>query len=269
MHHLPILLLMLVFCAAVQPVLVFAAEQTTRPSEENAKDSRVSYADLIREIKTYASTLEESDVLRAEFRQLQSTHGLADTEAVFKEFVRVRLAFELTRDSGLWQIRWAVTNKEPNSDNIWAQWKAYSMESFLPGRVLPLPTAVAECDEISALFAFVARELGVKKVGLFWPTHNHTVAVWTAKAASGDEARVVVPTTQIFLDENAGLGTQGFDPYKQTTIYTYQRKEVSADTLLPLSLAQLMIGQMKAFAHLPAGELQQQRNLLSNRMGGS
>ncbi len=108
---------------------------------------QVTYGELLQEMEKIASKLESSEVLRAEFKQLQSSHGIADTEQMYKDFVRVRLAFEATRDSGLWQLRWAVTDQQPNSDKIWQQWKRQTNPQANQ------PTATAECDELSALFA--------------------------------------------------------------------------------------------------------------------
>jgi hypothetical protein len=67
-------------------------------------------------------------------------------------------------------------------------------------------TASAECDELSALDAFLAGRAGVKGVGLFWPFANHTVAVWVVRPAERPVIRLVVPTSQIFLKETDSLG---------------------------------------------------------------
>jgi len=83
------------------------------------------------------------------------------------------------------------------------------------------PTATAECDELSALFAFLAGRAGVRSIGLLWPYPNHTVAVWTVGSV-----RVVIPTTQIFLEESDYWGTKKFDPWRQKAIYEYIRRDV-------------------------------------------
>ena len=90
-------------------------------------------------------------------------------------------------------MHWTITNMPPNSDRVWSQWKAVKS---LP----PRPTAFAECDELSALYAFLVERAGVRSVGLFWPFPNHTVAVWMLHPANAAEVRVVVPTSQIFLE---------------------------------------------------------------------
>jgi hypothetical protein len=127
---------------------------------------------------------------------------------------------------------------------------------------------VAECDELSALFAFLVRRLGVKHVGLFWPTSNHTVAVWTASGPGG-AVRVVVPTSQIFLDPKETLGTRTFDPAHQRTIYDYGRADVPDDYEIPAPLARAFIYTMEAAAGLSNEDLQARRNARSAAYGGS
>jgi len=56
-------------------------------------------------------------------------------------------------------------------------------------------------------------------VGLLWPASNHTVAVWVLHPSRGPVIRIVVPTTQIFLNENDFFDTRKFDPWRQKTIY--------------------------------------------------
>ena len=78
--------------------------------------------------------------------------------------------------------------------------------------VSPLgPTVAAECDELSALYAFLVERTGVRRVGLFWPYPNHTVAVWVVRPTRGGEMRAVVPTAQIFLDVTDAFGTKKFN----------------------------------------------------------
>lgn len=242
------------------------------PSSVLADDSPersdfVSYRELIAGLHGIAlNQAESSEVIQKEYADFILEKALAETETNFKEYVFVRLAFELTRDSGLWRIKWGVTNREPNSDNIWRQWSNLSDPKLL---ALDEPTATAECDELSALFAVVARDLGVKKVGLFWPAWNHTVAVWTAQGRDGKPKRIVVPTSQIYLSQEPTLGTDEFDPYKQKTIYDYNRKDVSSDFLIPLPLAKMFLAQAKQLGERGSTELQKERNSLSERFGGS
>ena len=229
----------------------------------------MTYGEIIESLENISKNkLESSEVLKEEFKSFQKTHGLSNQEDVYKEFVRIRMVFEATRDSGLWQLRWAVTDREPNSDAIWNQWQSYTKPKYLKDSEATA-TAVAECDELSALFAFIARGLGVKNVGLFWPTWNHTVAVWTTKNQAGSPIRIVVPTSQIFLSENATLGTNEFDPSIQKTIYNYSREDVKDNYKLPADLAEMMIHQVEKYGDQPSSYLQRKRNKLSQRLGGS
>ena len=45
-----------------------------------------------------------------------------------------------------WNLQWAIMNRPPDSNNSWRQWTNVSA----PPWVLT-PTALAECDELSAL----------------------------------------------------------------------------------------------------------------------
>ncbi len=229
----------------------------------------LTYQDLLHGLEEIATKyMEPSDVVKQEFLVLKKTHNISDDKENYHDFVRVRLAFEATRDSGLWQIRWAVTDKEPNSDSIWKQWSTLLDPQYQTEEIAQ-PTAVAECDELSAMFAFIARGLGVKNVGLFWPTWNHTVAVWTAKGNSGDPVRIVIPTSQIYLSPKATLGTTEFDPYKQKTIYPYSRKDISLSHPIPKKMVIMMLSQAKKYGAESSQTLQERRNRLSRKFGGS
>jgi hypothetical protein len=107
----------------------------------------------------------------------------------------------------------------------------------------------------------------VRRVGLFWPTSNHTVAVWTAPGADRKAVRIVVPTSQIFLTPSASLGTAEFDPWKQRTIYDYLRRDFASTADLPAALARYFLSQAH-LASLPQDELQR-RNARSKLLGGS
>ncbi len=252
----------MVFC-----IIVFSSSSTSQPNQ--AYTRYVTYGQIIKSLEEIAqNSLEKSETIRREFKKFHKIHGMANEEAVYREFVRVRLAFEATRDSGLWQLRWAVTNKEPNSDSIWMQWHKTTDPSYLNENEARA-TAVAECDELSALFAFISKGLGVKNVGLYWPTWNHTVAVWTTKDESGNPLRIVVPTSQVFISANATLGTTEFNPYKQKTIYNYTRNDIRHDFKVPSKMAEMMIHQVRKFASKSSTYLQERRNRLSAQFGGS
>lgn len=67
--------------------------------------------------------------------------------------------------------------------------------------------------------AFLAGSAGIRGVGLFWPYLNHTVAVWELHPAERSAIRMVVPTSQIFLDVSDSLDTRRFNAWSQKSIY--------------------------------------------------
>lgn len=123
------------------------------------------------------------------------------------------------------------------------------------------PTASAECDELSALYAFLVERAGVRSVGLFWPYPNHTVAVWVLHPANGAEVRVVVPTSQIFLDVNDSFGTKKFNAWHQKTIFEYKRRDVSDSFELPKPLFDFFLQQLDRYAGASDSTLQEIRYL--------
>ncbi len=139
-----------------------------RPAELRGADTTL--AQLIVAVRAKAQSLENSAVTREGFQSFAARFKL---QVGYSDYVVARLLFEATRDAGFWNLHWKITNRPPNSDNIWSQWKAVNAPHPLA------PTAIAECDELSALFAFLAGRVGVRGIGLFWPYPNHTVAVWT------------------------------------------------------------------------------------------
>jgi hypothetical protein len=249
-----------------RPVEASELEVAPEPEPEPplfAEMQRVPVSALWTELEAIARDMERNTVIADEYAELVHTHALEDTPALFRDYVRVKLAFEATRDGGFWRLRWAITNRSPNSKEIWSQWRARTDVAD------DEPTAVAECDELSALFAVVARRLGVDRVGLLWPVWNHVVAVWTVRGADGRDVRLVVPTSQIFLDAQATLGTDGFNPWKQKTIYTYRSRDVSDGDEVPAPLARFFVEEARKHATRPAAELQRLRNHRSARLGGS
>ncbi len=214
--------------------------------------------DLVSEMTELASANTSAPAVMADWRALAALRDLADTPAALLEYSRVRLAFEATRDGGLWGLRWAVTDRDPTERFVW--------ESLLAWQGAEV-TAVAECDELSAMFASLARAMGVREVGLFWPTKNHTVAVWTTPGRTGT-VRVVVPTSQIFLAGGETLGTDGFDPSTQRTIYRYGTKGLPLEAELSPALYQRLSAPLAESAR-PAVELQRFRAARAARAGGS
>ena len=234
------------------------------PAPALPEGDTVTVADLVTALEAVAVSLEGRPAIAQDYEAWRAAHGLLASDRLWRDYVRVRLVFECVRDGGLWGMRWAITNRAPNSDLVWAQWA--KLDAFDASS--EIATATAECDELSALFAVLVRRLGVEDVGLFWPVWNHVVAVWTVPAAKGP-VRVVVPTSQIFLDADASLGTDGFNPWKQKTIYEYRRKDVKDGTRLPAELARFFVERAWREAGRSQAELQAERNARSARLGGS
>jgi hypothetical protein len=212
----------------------------------------VEFLSLIRE---KAKALEGSTGMRLAFRSFIAAHKLPPESISYSDFAVVRLLFEATRDAGFWNLHWSITDQPPNSDNIWRQW----------GHVKPpsvsVPTATAECDELSALYAFLVERAGVKGVGLFWPAANHTVAVWVLHPVGAPVVRVVVPTSQIFLDESDTFDTKKFNPWHQKTIYEYTRRDIPDSFELPKPLFDFFLEQADKYGGASGPTLQQLRYL--------
>jgi hypothetical protein len=178
---------------------------------------------------------------RRDFEELAGRQSLAVSDEGFRTYLRVKSIFEATREAGWWRIAWDVTNRQPQSDAIWSAWRGL-------GAVVPRVTAVAECDESAALAAVLLRRMKVRSVGLFWPTSNHTVAVWKAQRHDGREARIVLPTSQVFLDPLDGFDTRAFDVRRQRTIYDYARADVDGGDVIPGPLARFFAQQVRRYA---------------------
>ncbi|MBC8071985.1 MAG: hypothetical protein IAG13_26895 [Deltaproteobacteria bacterium] len=249
-------LLMLVAAGPSQP-----ATTSRAPMPELPAGDRIRVADFVAALEAIAVDLEDEPAVQDDYARLVAQHGLLDTPELRHDYVRVRMIFESARDGGLWSLRWDITNRDPDSKAIWAQWRKAS--SPITGA-----SAVAECDELSALFAHLVYRLGVRKVGLFWPVWNHVVAVWTVPGEHGP-VRLVVPTSQIFLDDDASLGTDGFDPRKRKHIYEYRGKDVHGDTELPAALVRELVERTWTDADRSHAELQRRRNARSRELGGS
>jgi hypothetical protein len=244
--------------AAAATVEIAVAQ--VRPDAEPlfAGRNKVTVEDLMQALSAEIGDIATSPAIRREYEVLLKKHRLQDRDGLYLDYVRVRVAFEATRAGGLWGIEWRVTDQLPQSDRIWSQWQA---SAIAKNSAAPETTAIAECDELSALFAFVARRIGLSsrsQVGLLWPTSNHIVAVWVIGRPV--QARVVVPTSQIFLDGAKTLDTSAFDPWKQKRIFDYARRDVSSDTQLPVGLARYFIAQVRRYGTSTGGELQTMRN---------
>lgn len=228
-----------------------AAAQAPRSS--NSAPATVS--ELLGGLRDKAKGLEGTTGMRTAFQSLSSRFSLPPSAVRYSDFVIARLVFEATRDAGLWNLHWAITNREPESDNIWRQWQAVRQPLFAK------PTATAECDELSALFAFLSRSLGVRGIGLLWPYPNHTVAAWEIHPAGRKAVRVVVPTTQIFLASTDLFGTTKFDPWRQRTIPEYNRRDARPELQFPRALLDFFLGQAERYGGATDTTLQRLRYL--------
>lgn len=213
--------------------------------------SAATVGDLFDGLEALVPTVAKSADTRFDWDALQTRYDLPDH--AYDDYVRVKIAFEATRAGGFWATHWAITDQQPQSDRVWADWEA--------AKSLGPLSSTAECDELSALFATVARALGVEDVGLFWPTRNHTVAVWSLESRTYAPVRIVVPTSQIFLHPEATLGTDGFDPWTQKTIYDYTRADVDRARPLDDGFLAELLARVEVYAPASAYVLQAMRNL--------
>jgi hypothetical protein len=213
----------------------------------------VPLAQFVRTVREKAKTLENPSGMHSAFNSFLAAHHLSPESVRYSDFVIIRLLYEAARDAGFWNMHWSTTDQPPNSDRIWSQWKAVRRPS--PSE----PTAIAECDELSALYAFLVERSGVKSVGLLWPTSNHTVAVWVLQPSTGPVIRVVVPTSQIFLEETDSFDTRKFDPWRQKTIYEYTRRDVPYTFEIPGPLADFFLKQMDIYGGASDATLQRLR----------
>ncbi len=210
-------------------------------------------SEFMQAIRHKAKSLESTSGMRSAFRSFLAAHHLSAESVRYSDFVLIRLLYEATRDAGFWNMHWSITDQPPNSDRIWRQWKAVHRPSVSE------PTAIAECDELSALYAFLVERAGVKSVGLFWPAANHTVAVWVLQPSTGPIIRVVVPTSQIFLEEADSFDTRKFNPWRQKTIYEYTRRDVPDSYELPKALVDFFLQQVDDYAGASDSTLQRLR----------
>jgi hypothetical protein len=229
----------------------------TRAAEAKAEPGSLNtnVAHLVSEVRLRAKALENSSGMRSSFQSFTSAYKIAPASISYSDFVIVRLLYEATRDAGFWNMHWTITDMPPNSDRVWAQWKGVKTVSPL------VPTASAECDELSALYAFLVERAGVRSVGLFWPYPNHTVAVWVLHPAKGADVRVVVPTSQIFLEFTDLFGTRKFNPWHQKTIYEYKRHDAPDTLELPTPLFTFFMQQVGKYSGASDSTLQQIRYL--------
>lgn len=236
--------------------LLFAVQQAPAVDPiPPAQAGDTTLAHLMIEVRYRAKVLENSSGMRTSFRSFTSAYKIAPSSISYSDFVIVRLLYEATRDAGFWNMHWTITDMPPNSDQVWRQWKR--VQSVSP----VTPSASAECDELSALFSFLAERAGVRSLGLFWPYPNHTVAVWVLHPGGGSEVRVVVPTSQVFLDVHDSFGTRKFNPWHQKTIFEYKRRDAPDTFEIPKPLFDFFLRQIDKYAAASDSTLQEIRYL--------
>jgi hypothetical protein len=242
-------------------------EPAPPPPAPFAGREHVRVDELLAALTEEVPGLAASEAIHRDYEAFLLAFELDDSETLYLDYVRIKLAFEATRAGGWWGLTWDITNEEPRSDLIWAHWQTLELGAA-PATIdelAPLPdtTAIAECDELSALFSFIAQRIGLSKtseVGLLWPVANHTVAVWTVDAKSDEPKRIVIPTSQIFLDGAQTLGTREFNPWRQNKIFDYRRQDAAAKLELPGALASAFVLAVREHGPRPQAELQQLRN---------
>jgi hypothetical protein len=244
-----------VFTVALALCALIGASVGTCSSHAAPPDATL--AQLTAAIDSQAKALESSSGMKRGFAAFTAEYKLPQGSVRYSDYRIARLVYEATRDAGFWGMHWAITNKPPNSDLIWRQWSSASNPSSAK------ETATAECDELSALYAFIAGRAGVHNIGLFWPYPNHTVAVWTLHPSANSYVRVVVPTSQIFLTQADDFGTNTFNPWTQKSIYEYTRRDVPDTFQLPKPLFDFFVSQLSKYGGASDAVLQKIRYMRS------
>jgi hypothetical protein len=245
------------------PALV---EPGWRPEPEPLFGARttVPYRVFVEEMRRVADRLTTAPEVERSYRALLADYDLTPADVSSQSHSRVRLVFEATRDGGLWGIKWAITNRMPWSDAIWQQWREVDFQGEEPD-----VTAIAECDELSALFSLLARDVGIQGfVGLHWPAWNHTVAVWEVRRGATEKdpgvgVRMMAPTSQIWLSREATLGSREFSTGR--VVFPYARQDRKPDSELPVALARFLIERVERYGALSTEALLERRQ----RFGGS
>jgi len=236
-------------------MVALLALASTPLAGQSGASSQPTLTLLITGIQTKAKSLENSSGMRQGFQSFTKAYKLSPQEVRYSDYVLVRLLYEATRDAGFWNLHWTITNQEPNSDKVWQQWRTVKRPSATQF------TANAECDELSALYSFLVRRVGVHGVGLLWPYPNHTVAVWVLKPVGKAEVRVIVPTSQVFLDVTDSFGTRKFNAWKQKTIYEYSRQDAPDSYEFSQPLFEFFLTQIDRYGGATDSTLQQLRYL--------
>jgi hypothetical protein len=225
--------------------VALAAPRSTKviefPTLLEAK-SGVSFGHWLEELWVLLDAVKTPD-LDAEYRKFVAIHQLPLESAQLRtDYQRVRLLFEAVRDGGFWHLKWDVTDQQPTSRVLWKHWIKEPVRGGFAE-----PSAIVECDESSAFIGMLARQLKIKNVGLFYPTWNHTIAVWAPLAGRTKTLLVQLPTTQIFLDCNAGFDETTFVTQLRN-IEPYPNWDVRPNTTIPRERAEWLLNQVRDYA---------------------
>ncbi|WP_437971260.1 hypothetical protein WMF04_19055 [Sorangium sp. So ce260] len=230
--------LALAFAAALAASAAPAHAEICTSTEREALPDALSMRDFITRLGARIDAC-ATDARHPDAERFCAEHGIECSAARVHDYVRVRTLFEMTRDGGPYRLRWSITNRDPTARHIWAAWRHTP-----PPASSAAPSATAECDELSALFAGLARRLDVRGVGLFWPTSNHTIAAWDVSPA----VRVLVPTSQIFLACDATFDRTTFLSSKQRVVYEIRPADVPDALPVPRALATFLLDQVAYYA---------------------
>jgi hypothetical protein len=209
-----------------------------------ALPERVTMGEFWRALSQQIALL-DSGALQSGFKAFAAQHHVdASSAELFHDFTKLWVVFEATRDGGWWRLRWDITDQEPSSVKIWKAW----FRTPPPEQSFAAASAVAECDEITALFSVAARRLGVRGVGLFYPTWNHVIAGWSPPAFAAQNVKdvVLIPTTQIYQACPATFDRTTFKPPRQ--VYEFPRVDIKDDVEMPVALATFLLEQVRGYA---------------------
>ena len=251
-------------CSLLLGILLPLFAQQASAQESSAQKSS-NLGGLVHQMKRVADRLVDSESLQAEFKHFAKVHSLDTSADSFHEYIKVKMAFETTRDGGLWHFKWNITREAPSSKVIWKHLQGVRLAAPPP---VEWYSVEAECDELSAMFAFMAGQLGVKHVGLVWPFRGHTVAVWFALGDDGERKRIAVPTSQVLLSESATLGTKEFPGVFTQKAPRYRKRDAKRTLRLSPSLVKYFVSQLSHLSKNPQ-TLQRERNRRASHWGTS
>jgi len=243
--------------------LVFLCSFQSWAQAPHISSTFITAKEFFQQLSSQLANMPESASVKKDFEIFSWRHDLDPDKSLYDQYVKLKVLYESTRDGGLWGLQWQITNREPDSTKIWRQWQSGKCDISLVK-----PTAIAECDEISALLAFLSKKMGIRGIGLYWPTWNHTIAVWFMKPGANKEIRIMVPTTQIFLQESDYFGTGKFDAWSQKIVYEYRGRDIQDNSLLPKKLADFFMQQISKYAGASEKTLQYIRYLRNSVFRG-